>query len=197
MVLILWSLSVFLPTHARHPLSASAALPIDLCELTLAVESPRGMSDAIGGRIVEEAAAIWKPLGVAVHAAPAGAATIRIVIGDDVDARASERMPLGWIRFPSPGRPEPLIHLSRVSALRLLDSTAALQRLPTARRDLLFERILGRALAHELGHYLLASTRHAGHGLMRSSWPVDSLIAEETNAFELTSDEARELKKTA
>lgn len=35
--------------------------------------------------------------------------------------------------------------------------------------------LLGRAVAHELGHLLMASTTHASHGLMRSTWTRDEL----------------------
>jgi hypothetical protein len=35
--------------------------------------------------------------------------------------------------------------------------------------------LLGRAIAHELGHLLLASNRHARNGLMRPRWSVDEI----------------------
>ena len=33
-----------------------------------------------------------------------------------------------------------------------------------------FRLLLGRAIAHEIGHLLLDTTRHADHGLMRAGW---------------------------
>jgi hypothetical protein len=35
--------------------------------------------------------------------------------------------------------------------------------------------LLGRAIAHEIGHLLLNTTRHAGTGLMRETWTVSEL----------------------
>ena len=35
--------------------------------------------------------------------------------------------------------------------------------------------LLGRAIAHEVGHLLLGTNRHAAHGLMRASWSVADL----------------------
>jgi hypothetical protein len=35
--------------------------------------------------------------------------------------------------------------------------------------------LLGRAIAHEIGHLLLASSRHAAVGLMRPEWSIAEL----------------------
>ena len=42
-----------------------------------------------------------------------------------------------------------------------------------------FRLLLGRAIAHEIGHLLLDSTRHADHGLMRAAWSRDGAAAEQ------------------
>jgi hypothetical protein len=39
-------------------------------------------------------------------------------------------------------------------------------------------RLLGRAIAHELGHLLLSTTAHSAEGLMRAEWTRDELRAE-------------------
>jgi hypothetical protein len=55
---------------------------------------------------------------------------------------------------------------------RLLDSSTdvlgALQTMRPLQRETLVARGLGRALAHELGHFLLSSKRHTPSGLMRA-----------------------------
>src|SRR5262245_54359951 len=44
------------------------------------------------------------------------------------------------------------------------------------RNDLLLSRALGRALAHEIGHYLLGTSRHTSRGLMRANFfPLELL----------------------
>ena len=53
--------------------------------------------------------------------------------------------------------------------------------LPRALIDLLLARSLGRALAHEIGHYLFGSA-HTVHGLMRASFTPAELIEPVTEA---------------
>lgn len=38
-------------------------------------------------------------------------------------------------------------------------------------------RLLGRAIAHELGHLLLSTTAHSAEGLMRGEWTLNELRA--------------------
>jgi hypothetical protein len=38
-------------------------------------------------------------------------------------------------------------------------------------------RVLGRALAHEIGHYLLGTREHSRSGLMRAAQGIDELMA--------------------
>jgi hypothetical protein len=52
----------------------------------------------------------------------------------------------------------------------------SLRSLPTALADLMLGRALGRALAHEIGHYLLGTARHSPHGLMRAQLQPWELI---------------------
>src|SRR4029453_1036018 len=48
------------------------------------------------------------------------------------------------------------------------------ERLPNILYDLFLARGLGRALAHEIGHYLLGTSRHTARGLMRAHFsPVE------------------------
>jgi hypothetical protein len=45
-----------------------------------------------------------------------------------------------------------------------------------ARYDLVLSRALGRALAHEIGHYLLGTSRHTARGLMRADFSPLELL---------------------
>lgn len=78
---------------------------------------------------------------------------------------------LGWIRFTAPDAPESQIHLSRANAEDLMERTASLRDARAIQHEILLARALGRALAHELGHYLLKSRTHAASGLMRAVRP--------------------------
>src|SRR5262249_3192437 len=85
--------------------------------------------------------------------------------------------------------PERFIHLSRVSAEDLLRSTPGLDGGTVASHEALIGRALGRALAHELGHYILRSKIHTGRGLMRASWTSAQTFAFNRNQCELTPEE--------
>ncbi|HYM21720.1 MAG TPA: hypothetical protein VEU08_00865, partial [Vicinamibacterales bacterium] len=116
------------------------------------------------------------------------------VVVDDGEAGASAVEPIGWIHFRGEGNPEPVIFISRTTAIRLLDAVASGRDLPLRRHDALVARILGRALAHELGHYLLASQRHSSHGLMRANWSIDALDSEARAGFGISLDDVAELQ---
>ena len=54
-------------------------------------------------------------------------------------------------------------------------------------------RAIGRVLAHEIGHVLLALSFHPRRGLMRASYLPDDVIGLERNSFVLSEDERRRL----
>ena len=57
---------------------------------------------------------------------------------------------------------------------------------PSGLRDQIIARALGRALAHEIGHYLLASKDHTSHGLMKAQHKAGDLLGPSRRPFELT-----------
>jgi hypothetical protein len=59
---------------------------------------------------------------------------------------------------------------------------------PIAVREHLAGRATGRALAHELGHYLLAEARHARNGLMRVTFKGNELLDTKRHRFQLQPD---------
>ena len=196
MVLML-SLLWFGHAHAATPTIVAAPR----ATVTLVVDRKRAPSPLVD-ELIDEAAEIWRPLGVALRRGDADAgespAAIRLVVDDrdDSELARSSTESLGWIRFGATGVPEPIVHVSRAAAKRLLDETASNRELPVRYHDELLARILGRALAHELGHYLLASTHHTSRGLMRSTWPLDMLTATERVGFGLSLDDVSELQES-
>lgn len=191
MTLIVSSLLAMLFDHHR---SAAVTAPLlePLCAqpaVVIVVDPPSAVAGPVTLSLVQEAAAIWKPLGVEVRldASPTAgedARVVRVVLTDEPAPHDVVDQRLGWIRFSAAGEPESVIHLSRTAALDLLDSLPTLRVRPDAYRDVLLARVLGRALAHELGHYLLESKGHTPAGLMRARWSVDALMAAERSAFE-------------
>lgn len=51
--------------------------------------------------------------------------------------------------------------------------------------------LLGRAIAHELGHLLLASRAHRKYGLMRAEWSLEEVSRGRTGDWTFTRDDAR------
>src|SRR5579872_3250905 len=196
MMLIFWSAALLWFGHPHT--TCATALPLSPRDaIVITVDKRPGLADGFVDAFVQEAAAIWQPLGVSVTAAPreTGSLSGRVtVVVDDGEVSASAVEPVGWIHFRGEGNPEPVIFISRTTAIRLLDGMASSRELPVRRHDALVARILGRALAHELGHYLLASQRHSTHGLMRATWSIDALDSEARSGFGISMDDVAELQ---
>jgi len=56
-------------------------------------------------------------------------------------------------------------------------------RMPIAEREMLLARAMGRALAHEIGHYLFGSKTHSARGLMQATHSAAQFFGYERNAF--------------
>jgi hypothetical protein len=55
--------------------------------------------------------------------------------------------------------------------------------------------LLGRAIAHELGHLLLATNAHSSRGLMRAQWTPSDLRRNQTADWVLTQKDAEAIRK--
>lgn len=53
--------------------------------------------------------------------------------------------------------------------------------------------LLGRVIAHEVGHLLLGTTSHSGNGLMRAHWPDRLLRAGQFRDWQFSPDDVRQL----
>ena len=80
----------------------------------------------------------------------------------------------------------PLAIASLTAARRVVDESVRFQNLED-QRD--YERrlgvVLGRAVAHEIGHYLLRTSSHAAHGLMRASIGAQEFADVHSQSFRL------------
>jgi hypothetical protein len=103
---------------------------------------------------------------------------------------------LGSILF-SDGSPEPAIKLYPAAASALITAVASSRRentWPPGPRDRVLARVLGRALAHEIGHFLLRSKSHSTAGLMKAEQVGPDLMAPDHRGFVLSVDEVRRLR---
>jgi hypothetical protein len=159
----------------------------------IAVLAPREVTDSLVYRICAEASAIWESAGIAFawHRVGSEAESshwpLDITI-DDRRANVESGGALGWITFTA-NRPDRSIHLSRACADNLVRTTPGLNDATIASHETLIGRALGRAMAHELGHYLLRSKAHTSRGLMRRIWSADDSFASSRTGFELTAEQ--------
>jgi hypothetical protein len=153
-------------------------------------------------RIGEEVAGIWRPyVDVALQAAdsltpPRADDSLRLVL---TDRRSNGRtVPgLGWIDFVD-GEPAKTITVSVTAAHDMAArgrwAGRSLSVLPAGVGETFLVRTLGRAVAHEVGHYLLRSTDHTVRGLMRPTLSVDEIMGRSGQQYRLLPAEEALLK---
>jgi hypothetical protein len=170
--------------------SADAAGPEVATRIRVVLAIENAPDDPYVRRMIAEASAIWHPYGISVVLS----STNDVGPGDVVLAVSLMPLPpdaagdrravshaletggrLGAIRFCDGGAPEPVITLDSAAVRALLATTRARvwQGSPAT-----VGRALGRVLAHEIGHFLLAFPAHTQSGLMRASfnaWELSEL----------------------
>jgi hypothetical protein len=170
----------------------SQKLRVDIA-IEAAAPPPRFLAAAI-----EEAADIWAAYGVNIQAPDAHDAghdgTVRLVVKVAPSANKRTRAgALGSIEFTGDA-PEPTIELYPAAASALIAAVAFNRRedgWAPAAQDRILARVLGRALAHEVGHFLLRSKNHSRQGLMRAEHGGADLMAPDHRAFSLSADDVR------
>jgi hypothetical protein len=176
---------------------AGALAPVypALPPIVVNVSAAPSVSSSLVARMIAETDAIFRKAGVSFIWRTSGPAlaTLTVTIGNDRDpgvARAASdaRTALGWIVFED-GRPDQEIYLSYSNAERFLrdsrDVTGPLQNMPLVQREVMLGRVMGRALAHELGHYLLATKTHTATGLLKAVRSAQEFFSFDPGRFQL------------
>jgi hypothetical protein len=145
---------------------------------------------------IEEAADIWAAYGVRIRV-PAATGD-----GSDGGVRLVVKFTRPGERHTAPGAlgsivfdgdaPEPTIELYPAAASALIAAVAFNRResaWPAGPEDRVLARVLGRALAHEIGHFLLRSKTHSRDGLMKAEHIGSDLMAPGHHGFALSPDE--------
>lgn len=150
---------------------------------------PAGLEEPVNELIRAEVDAIWHPYNVTFvwmssWEPRSGTAPpdvwVQFVDQRVVSTRQRGYQALAWIPFVE-GVPQPHIRVSLPAAQRLLqtrswwDGKPLAAAMPKIQQEVL-GRVMGRALAHEIGHYLLASRLHTKSGLMRAALPPNELV---------------------
>jgi hypothetical protein len=105
---------------------------------------------------------------------------------------------VAWIPFAA-GVPMPYVRVSKPNAAALLATRSWFDHRPltVASEDLQNQalgRIIGRAVAHEIGHFLLASRTHTPNGLMRAILDPEWMVNPGTEHFKLRASDVRALR---
>jgi hypothetical protein len=144
------------------------------CRIEVMLTTTPNLPDAARVSMRNEAAAIWGAHGVAIDwlsptaIRPVSQHRLRVLV---VDRRptvpgAGGAITVGELVRPSNGHPVAMMSIA--SAERLVASVRGRAGYELATVDhRRLGLVLGRALAHEIGHYLLDTHTHASHGLMR------------------------------
>jgi hypothetical protein len=153
------------------------------------IADPR-LTPAARGSLIGETGRIWEQAGVrlewrnSLEPEPLPANTLRVLaVSRPVWQSGANVRVLGeLLRF------ETSKAIARVS-LDEAERIAARNRLWTAGqshlRDLQTGIVIGRAVAHEIGHYLLDTSTHAPAGLMRATFDAAEFADLESDAFDL------------
>ena len=200
--------SIAVSVAAAALAAGAAARPVPftpLRDISITVVAGPAITQGLIDATLAEAEAIWRPAGVVLtwrrsaRAADVDATSRPDLILTVDEGRTSVpegQTALGWIHFTGP-TPEPAIHLSRANAENLMARTASLHDKPTVMQQLLMGRALGRALAHELGHYLFKSAAHRPAGLMKAVRPSADFFSPDRNGFDVTAAERASLAAPA
>jgi hypothetical protein len=195
---------------AALPATAAASTP-SMPPMIVNVNASPDISASLLARVLAETDAIWRPAGVtfvwkraarevvpysrASETGPYVPATLRLSIGHNRGEMRDERLPLGWIVFDDATLPEQEIYLSYANAQQMMEEARGVVGLvsvmPLQQREWLAGRAMGRALAHELGHYLLASKVHTAHGLMKAAMSATDLFSTYSATFRLDAAQRR------
>jgi hypothetical protein len=149
---------------------------------------------------MEEVAGIWSEYGVDVrlrdaHGERPDAIELTVVVAECKAANIAPNA-LGSISFVN-DQPKPLILMYPSTIVQLATAQPVLGRSesewPIGLREIILGRVFGRALAHEIGHYLLRTREHSSVGLMKANQPVPDLVSADRRLFVLSSDETARL----
>jgi hypothetical protein len=147
-------------------------------------------------RLVLEVQTIWKVLGADIRSVevPDDSCARIVVVKADREAlpeNISRDDAIGWVPFAA-GQARQLLFL-RVSRARLMVAGVITGVNPEGLTNLMLAKLLGRAVAHELGHVLLNSSTHADSGLMRARYQANDVLRVQSSAYTLNSAERARL----
>ena len=178
--------------------AAHAAMPLErpVVRVQVQTEGAFAVDRRMLADIVRGAHDIWLPYAdVTFEVAAEGthsSGSLRLLITDRINT-VSDGASLGWIEFVD-GRPSNLITVSTTAAAALMRASRW-NGLPKTVQRMFLVRAMARAIAHELGHYLLASREHAARGLMRGQLTADDIMQPRRSSDRLDRAQVERLRR--
>ena len=173
-------------------------------QVEMDIEPGVTLKDAELRAIATEARQIWAPVLDVIINVPSASSrpldqSIRLLLTERM-LNARESTGLGWIEFVG-DEPRPAITVSVAAARRLMQSGSWRGRpfdtLPLRASQLFLQRALARAVAHEIGHYVLRTKAHDHRGLMRPSFTADEIMDAPALVDRLAPDAVARLRRAA
>ncbi len=163
----------------------------------LAFDGPR-LPPRLQASAMDEVTGIWTSYGINVRirdradAIDPDAVRLLVMVGSKADCSVAADA-LGSIPFVGDEpRPQIFLYSERIDALvrTAMLNQHSYNEWPTQLQEVIVGRVLGRALAHEIGHFLLHSRHHSPTGLMQAHQLLPLLIGADRQHFTLWPEDA-------
>jgi hypothetical protein len=163
--------------------------------LTVSAELP----DRARHVLVHEAESIWREAGVRIRwvegAEDAGdRPALRILVVRHGDGRSPDGDAVGELVRPRNGRAIAFASIAGAEQVVQAAGIGPAQAAPEAVLNRRLGMVLGRAVAHEIGHYLLESGAHTGRGLMRATFQPREFSDPRSGAFDVDDASRRRIR---
>jgi hypothetical protein len=170
--------------------SAAPSAPVNrsMPPIVIDVSAVPEVSAALLATILAETDALYRSAGVrfAWRRDASPHAMLHVFISNETGPPRHGTTPLGWLEFEQ-DVPAHDVHVSYANAVQFMSDAreviGAVSEKTIAERDGLLGRALGRALAHELGHYLLATKEHSPKGLLKGARTAREFFAVDRSAL--------------
>ena len=148
----------------------------------------RGLGPRQADMVRHEVDAIWSAQGVTIEwSADATRPSVRVLIDRPASvlpkSEDTERWPVAATRTVD-GRVTPPVYVSLDAAERVVRAASPPASAP-ALGGIMVPRVVGRAIAHELAHFLLNTRVHTVRGLLQARFTPDDFVSPATDAFNL------------
>jgi hypothetical protein len=192
--------AILLASVCAVPAAADMAAPRTKLSVLLTIVPE--LSDASRRVLLEEVEDIWGPAGVDVEwlsgssNVPVQAAPLRLLVIQRTPTAHSPHAslwPVGELLPFQSGRAVAVVSIS--AAKRIVDGANRPEHDLPGIADERIGRVLGRAAAHEIGHFLLRTKTHSGQGLMRAQFGAHEFLDARDEIFALDGEASRWLQQ--